>query len=626
MILVINRVHLHHFMSFDDANVELKNRDYCLISGENKNPKDAAKSNGSGKSTLFNAISYALTGETLQGLKSNLANIYFDDGCYVELDFNVDNDNYKLIRSRDDKTYGTNLKIYVNGEDKSGKGIRESQEILDTLLPDLTSELIGSVIILGQGLPQKFTSNTSSGRKEVLEHLSKSDFMIQDLKDRIERRQTDLVNSYNKNDNDIISIISKLEVYENQRQLKETEYQKYQSEVNYDIQISTLQVEYALRVKEIDKAKDDFSEFDKAYKEKSEEVNKIYEGISNQKTLMERNHSKVQLELNQKISEQRNLVRNLEIEISKLKSITDICPTCGQKIPNVIKPDTSNQEKELLKLKEDLDTIIKQREQDDADYNEAVEQCEAVWNNNLKNTKEEQSALYLKCQVAEETKRTLESKNNVVLASISNLTNLKNTFESNKKRIEDELKSINTEIENLTKDLKTKKDVEANLQLHIDAVNKMNTLIKRDFRGILLQDIINYIDGMMKKYSSKIFNTDEISLTLDGNNVDIVFCEKDYENLSGGEKQRVDVITQFAIRSMMSQYLNFSSNILVLDEITDALDSVSCDKVLSFITEELNDIESVFIISHHSDELNISCDSEIIITKDIHGVSTVTKQ
>lgn len=621
-----HRIHLHRFMSFDDATISLEDRGYCLISGINENPKDAAKSNGSGKSTVFNAISYVLTGETLQGLKSNLSNIYFNDGCYVELDFEVNNDKYKLIRSRDDSTYGTNLKIYVNGEDKSGKGLRESQEIVDTYLPDLTSELIGSVILLGQGLPQKFTSNSPSGRKEVLEHLSKSDFMIQDLKERIEKRQIELNNKYTENNNDIISADSKLSVYNNQKQLKETEYQNYQKEVNYDSEIATLQAEYDSRLKEIDRTKEHFNEFDKAYKEKSDEVNKLYASMSEQKTAMERQHSATQLELNKKISEQRNLVRNLENDIAKLKSITDVCPTCGQKIPNVIKPDTSKQEADLIKLKEDLNTLVKEEEQDDRNYDEAVEQCENSWKESLRKVESEKSDLYLKTQMAEQTKVDLENKNNQLFSSIVNLNNLKNTFETNKKRVEDELKTLDTTIESLNKDKKEKESIEKNLSAHLDAITKMNTLIKRDFRGILLQDIITYIDSKMKEYASKIFNTDEISLALDGNNIDITFCGKDFENLSGGEQQRVDCITQFAIRDLLCKYLNFSSNILVLDEITDTLDSVSCDRVLNFITTELSGIESVFIISHHSDELQIPRDSEIVIRKDIHGVSTVLRQ
>ena len=626
MILNFKSIHIHHFMSYDDVVVSLTDKGYCLISGVNENPKDAAKSNGAGKSTLFNALSFALTGETLQGLKSNLANIYFNDGCYIELDFEVNNDKYKLIRSKDDSTYGTNLKIYVNNEDKSGKGIRESQEILDTYLPDLTSELIGSVVLIGQGMPMKFSSNTPSGRKEVLEHLSKSDFMIQDLKERIEKRQSELYNKQTQNNNEMISINSQLDVYNNQKELKERESLQYVSSIDFDTEISKLQSEYDSREKEIAHAKEEYANFYNQYKNKSDELEKLHMSIASQKESLEKTHKDIEIGFIQNILIHEHNIKNLEDEINKLKSITDICPTCGQKIPNVVKPDTSKQEIELSKLKEELDDIKKQKKTDDNNYAEALEQCEKGWNESLNNAKAEQSKAATMLTASEETKCDLESKNSALFSRITKLVNDKNNFESNKSRIDTELKTINDTIENLNKDLMSKQDIEKTLTAHIDAINKMNTLIKRDFRGILLQDIITYIDNKMKEYASKIFNTDEISLALDGNNIDITFCNKDYASLSGGEAQRLDVIIQFAIRDFMSKYLNFSSNILVLDEITDALDAVSCDRVMNFITSELNDIESVFIISHHSDTLSIPTDSEIVVTKNIHGVSTVTKQ
>ena len=69
--------------------------------------------------------------------------------------------------------------------------------------------------------------------------------------------------------------------------------------------------------------------------------------------------------------------------------------------------------------------------------------------------------------------------------------------------------------------------------------------------------------------------------------------------------------------------MNFSSNILFLDEIFDGLDSQGCDKVLNLISNKLHDIESVFIISHHGNEINIPYDNEIIVMKNKDGVSTI---
>lgn len=105
-------------------------------------------SNGSGKSSIFDAISWVLTGETVRGIK-DVVNMFTTGGTVVEIHFLVDKDQYIIQRFKDHKKYKTDLKIFINGDDKSGKGIRDSQKLLESYLPDLTSSLIGSVIILG---------------------------------------------------------------------------------------------------------------------------------------------------------------------------------------------------------------------------------------------------------------------------------------------------------------------------------------------------------------------------------------------------------------------------------------------------------------------------------------------
>ena len=57
------------------------------------------------------------------------------------------------------------LQITKNGTDISGKTLRESEKNLSNNLPDLTKDLIASTIILGQGMPNKFSSFSPSVRK-----------------------------------------------------------------------------------------------------------------------------------------------------------------------------------------------------------------------------------------------------------------------------------------------------------------------------------------------------------------------------------------------------------------------------------------------------------------------------
>ena len=149
----------------------------------------------------------------------------------------------------------------------------------------------------------------------------------------------------------------------------------------------------------------------------------------------------------------------------------------------------------------------------------------------------------------------------------------------------------------------------------------MDSLIRRDFRGYLLTNIINYIDSKAKEYCSIVFGTKELTLAINGNALDITYCGKVFDGLSGGEKQRVDLILQLAIRDLLTSYLGLNANILVLDEVTDFLDRKSCQAVMQLLEKELNTVESVFIISHHAEELELPVDSEIKVIKNELGIS-----
>ena len=74
---------------------------------------------------------------------------------------------------------------------------------------------------------------------------------------------------------------------------------------------------------------------------------------------------------------------------------------------------------------------------------------------------------------------------------------------------------------------------------------------------------------------------------------------------------------------MLINYLGLNSNILVLDEVTDFLDKKSCQAVMNLLENELQTVESVFIVSHHAEELEIPIDSEIKIIKNEFGISSV---
>lgn len=622
MKVKFHKVIIDNFLSFGHAEVALENCGYTLVEGINHNPKDGAKSNGSGKSSIFNAICYALTGETINGLSNNLNNIITKGGMSVELEFSVDDDFYDIKRTRDSKGHA-NLKIYINGEDKSGKGVRESEEVLKQFLPDINSDLIGEVIIVGQGMPHKFSNNTPSGRKELLEKLSHSDFMLEDIKNRVDSRFAEL----SKKLNDLEIDKSKEEAIKSYTEAnlvkKETELKTFDVEVDFDKNIATINEEITDLNEQLTS-----TELNQTFlKNRLDEINNQLIDLvdKKQKALAEetKTFNEHNLSVKTLISEKQNSKKLLLEEITKLKNIKDVCPLCGQKLPHVHKQDTSELENKVKTLDDELLELNNKDSQQETAYKLNLGLIKDDFKgkeNSLTQNKLDTSFKLNEMDVKANGLNTALKDKKIALAKV---TADKDNFEANKAKCTKEIEELKNALTAINDRLLYIINVKEDVTKHQEIVAKMVTLVKRDFRGILLSSIIGYINQKCKSYAKDIFGTDELEFALDGNNIAITYSNKPLEVLSGGEQQKVDLILQFAIRSMMQEYTGFSSNIIVLDEILDNLDSVGCDSVLNFITNRLSDIESIFIISHHADSLNIGNDSTITVMKGPDGVSSI---
>lgn len=622
--IVFEKIRIHNFLSFGDAELDFREKGYVLVSGINKNPKDGALSNGSGKSSIWSAISWALTGQTVQGLSSNIINLNFlDEGCWVELTFNVDDDKYVVTRSRDFGKKGPNLKIFINDIDKSGDGVKKSEAILAEYLPDLSSTLLGSVIILGQGLPHRFTNNTPAGRKEVLENLSKSDFMIEDIKRRITARK-DILSTESRNLEDtLLQVTTQIDLYTKQLEQEKNKLVSYQITPNFDNDI----IDRQIKINELDTSLNAIVDRLSQYEKEQAELNETLITSANQKAkeielIKDTYNTKVYKSqaLNSQLTNEKN---NLLSEITKLESIKDVCPTCGQKLPHVHKQDTTAQRLRVDELSSQLEELREQDTQERAIYAQASGEIDSKYYALEQTTR---GALVTSRTESDKLKReqyTFTQDKNRLSTEILQLQNSKATFEATKRQIEETIHSLENSLKLKDEEILYNNKERFILDAHILSVDKMNTLVKRDFRGFLLTNVIEYINARAKIYCSDLFETDEIDFRLDGNNIDISFCDKAYENLSGGEKQKVDIIVQFSIRDMLCQYLNFSSNILVLDEITDNLDVKGSEKIINLISTKLTDIESVFIITHHTELFSGLFENEIVVEKDERGVSRI---
>ena len=93
--------------------------------------------------------------------------------------------------------------------------------------------------------------------------------------------------------------------------------------------------------------------------------------------------------------------------------------------------------------------------------------------------------------------------------------------------------------------------------------------------------------------------------------------EKDYVNLSGGEKRRVDIAVMVTLNKIIRMMYNISSGLLgmlILDEIFSSLDNSGEENVYELLEELSHSINSIYVITH-TEELKSYFNNYITVKK-----------
>lgn len=471
-------------------------------------------------------------------------------------------------------------------------------------------------------MPNKFSSFSPSGRKELLEKLTKSDFMIEDIRTRVTSRLQALNTSIRECDDSILIKTTQLSNY--QKTLLNT-----QAEINsrvkpdFEAQTNSLTAQLNSLQQDINTKTEQANNAETEENKLNTELVKILETKTKDLASEKEAYEVVYTECLTEKTRLESELKSINKTIASLKAIKDTCPTCGQKLPGATKPDTTEQEKEAVRLTESLSKATTKLNDCNTKHFNYQNQIKANYDTTITELKTKVAAAKGEKEIKLQEITALTRSQTVIKDQITKLNYEKENWDNKQAQLNQIIETTTQEVNKLSEELTKLSEQKHKLGEHLAVVKKMETLLKRDFRGYLLSNIIKYVDLKAKEFSEVVFGTKDLSIYLDGNALDISYCGKMFDNLSGGEKQRVDVILQFAIRNMLSKYLNESSNIIVLDEITDFLDKKSCAAVLQLIESELNTVESVFIVSHHAAELEIPVDSELKIVKNEYGISEI---
>ena len=268
--------------------------------------------------------------------------------------------------------------------------------------------------------------------------------------------------------------------------------------------------------------------------------------------------------------------------------------------------DLKNKEQEEEKQISDelnlkLDELIKQKEEKQKEIKDSSEQLNTL-------------------ALSKSTVTDLEGK----IALLNNTIN--NLKEESTENYEKLIKDCNTQIIKINEDNENLQKQISKLEEQIGVATHSISLISREFKNYLLKSAIEFLNNRLDHYSSLLFSneTDKIKFIQDGNKLDIYLGDALFESLSGGEKRKVDIAIMLVQKELANSMSNTYSNILILDEVFDGLDSKAIDIVTEILLTVSKDVNSMFVVSHK--DTIIGHDGMIIVTKGKDRISTVLQQ
>ena len=581
MIIKFKSITIQGFMSIGNAKVELSDKGLVLIKGKNEF-ESKSESNGSGKSAIFESIIWTLTGSTSRN-SSNVVNRYTNTGTCCEVDLDVDSTNYVIRRTDSHSQYGSSLTIIKNGEDISGNTRTKSKKILESELPKLTYDMLTSIIILSQGLPSRLSSLSPTRRKARLEELSSAEYYLEELSSKLSQASKRI-------SEDKISALSAISKCEGEISVNKRNIDDAQSKIdkmNSESSSTVDEKEYLECKAKVDEASSKISTISAETKTISDNMNGLLS------TLREISYTK------SNITSRLTQIGQLYAQVS-----TGMCPTCQRPMddPSKLEELRNGYLNESVQLKTQLSEILNR---------------ESELSNNVKSYESQ-----------------LESANSTISELYSTVSSLQPKiveYEKNSKP-KDVMEYLH---DTITTGLESIRSAEDSLEVHKEELNRVtqesdiynyiNKSMTKKFRSFLLEGTIDYLNSKCEMYSKSLFvNQGIVKLVINGNNIDIMLGDDTYfEDLSGGESRRVDLVVQLALRDLAKNESGFSSNILVIDEALDYLDSLGVESVIELIETKSDDIESILVVTHKTD-VKLPYDDVWLVTKNRDRVSHVS--
>lgn len=514
--------------------------------------------NGAGKSTILDALSFALFNKPFRKIsKTQLVNSITKKAAVVEIEFNINNIEYKIIRGIKPNVF----ELYQNGNliNQSAE-MRDYQEILEKQILKINHKSFCQVVVLGSATFQPFMQLSASQRRDIIEDLLDLQiFTVMNtlLKDKISLNKDQCTNKQF----DVKLADEKIDMIKQHIKQVRSNNDVVVEEKNNLINIAKQTIdEYYLKYDEVSSTAQNLAA-------KTQDIESYEKKLSKLDSLKHKIEAK-QSVINKDLSFFAN---------------HDNCPTCRQEIDQMFKADIiESRQSDIKEIQVGLEQLISQRDQVKKELN------------NMNEINRQVTDLVMELNI-------IKTKINSQKQYIKQLQDEINTInESADKEDKQQLEQLLLNRNNLNTEL-----VDLNTQREIYAA--ASTLLKDGgIKSKIIKQYVPIINKLINKYLSAMdffvqFELDEeFNETIKSRYRDAF----SYASFSEGEKMRINLAILFTWRAIAKLRNSINTNILIMDEVFDSsLDAQGIDefmKILNTITIDTN----TFIISHKTDQIS----------------------
>ena len=520
-------------------------------------------------SSILNALSFGLYGKSFSGIsKGKLVNSINGKQLEVQVEFSSEHDHYKVIRGIKPNVFQIykNDKL-VNEESNS----RDYQNILENQILRMSFKTFIQTVVIGTASFTPFMELGANDRRVIVEDLLGVGILTTMnalLKEKIQINQQAQIDNRYKIDNIKVQIVSDNQV------------------------IKTLKNSHQNNIDQLISQKNDILA-------KIEKINKEIDRINAQLVKLNPANEKYNLviQVRQQIVNQLTEIKTMIRQLSNEKSFVlshDSCPTCKQKIDpkyrdKLVAKDDSEIEKynnKLATLQSKLDTVGEKQAKLTTVLQKITDLNRRVTENNV-------SITMLNNQISDIDRRLNAKDDNQLIA--------------------DKEYQIRQKIVQAKQLLETKEQLLNEKQIYDQSSNLLRdsgikTAVVNQYLPIINQMINKYLADMDFYLSFELDSQFNETIKARGRD------DLTYQNLSQGEKRRLDMAIIFTWRYIAQLRNSCICQNIFVDEILDSsLDGQGVDSIMQLF-RSFND-SYVVVISHRESIQDLEFDKVVSIEK-----------